>query len=206
MASLAYSFDPLFNVYRVYKTLGEMLVDRNYNIKKSEPPVPFETDFDTFKDYENIFSSFVVANNKNNQDKILVYFCQEPKMSAKNFKSLIAYLEEIKIKHCILIISKSMTDPAKKEQSQITDYWIELFEQNELIVNFTKSIYSSAHFCLSNEEKQEFLTKNKISESQLPRILCSDPVCRYYGIKRGQIIKIVTEDQGSKMISYRLAN
>ena len=206
MSSLSYLTNPLFNVYRVYKTLGEMLTDRNYNTKKSEPYVPFTCDFNEFKNYENVFSSFIVTNNKNLVDKILVYFCQEPKMSAKNFKTLKTHLEEENIKHCILIISKSMTEPAKKEHSQTTDYWIEVFEQSELMINFTKSVYSSKHFCLTHEEKQEFLTKNKISESQLPRILCSDPVCRYYGVRRGQIIKIITEDQGSNMVSYRLAN
>lgn len=42
---------------------------------------------------------------------------------------------------------------------------------------------------LTPEEKVEILQRYKLKESQLMRIQASDPVARYFGLKRGQVQK-----------------
>ena len=43
---------------------------------------------------------------------------------------------------------------------------------------------------MTAEEKAELLARYKLKENQLPRIQQGDPVARYFGLKRGQVMLV----------------
>ena len=63
---------------------------------------------------------------------------------------------------------------------------IEIFREDELVLNITKHVLVPTHTPLTSEQKRAVLRRYKITEMQLPRLKVGDPVARYYGLRPGQ--------------------
>jgi len=83
---------------------------------------------------------------------------------------------------------------------------LETFQLDDLQVNITHHCLVPQHSVLNGEEKLELLKRYRIQEHQLPKIQVSDPVARYFGVSRGDVMKIcrVSETAG-RYITYRVA-
>ncbi|KAG2683586.1 hypothetical protein I3760_10G038100 [Carya illinoinensis] len=60
----------------------------------------------------------------------------------------------------------------------------------DMLVNITKHVLKPKHRILTDREKQRLLEKYNIEEKQLPRMLRKDAIARYYGLEKGQVVKV----------------
>ena len=102
--------------------------------------------------------------------------------------------------------TQGMTPSAKQSLVDMAPkYILEHFLESELLINLTDHELVPEHVVMTPEEKRELLLKYKLKDNQLMRIQAGDPVARYYGLKRGQVIKIIRPSEtAGRYISYRL--
>ena len=175
---------------KVKTTLYEMLKDRN--------------DKYVFKE---INDNILLAYHEN--DIILIYNCQENKSGVKTITKLQQLVNEHKSSHVIFIYKHSITIFAKnaiKEFSETYNIHIEMFFVNELMFNVTKHILVPKHEILSDKEKQETMMCLRCKDiKKFPQMLTTDPVARYFNMKKGQLVRITRPSETSgKYISYRV--
>ena len=105
-----------------------------------------------------------------------------------------------------IVIIKSTTNIARKELESLHPCRIEMFDQDELMVNITHHDLVPQHQVLTQEQKVDLLKKYRVKEHQLPKIHIEDPIARYFGVRRGQVIRINrASETAGKYVTYRMA-
>lgn len=114
-------------------------------------------------------------------------------------------MDQDSVSRAIVVYADKISSFAKQDLAATPKYTFELFRHSELLVNITKHKLVPKHTLLSDEEKKDLLDKYKLNESQLPRILKHDPVARYYGLSRLQVVKITRDSEtAGRYITYRI--
>ncbi|SCV71613.1 BQ2448_3201 [Microbotryum intermedium] len=194
-------------LYRVSRTIHELVRDRGFEIGDEE----ITMSLDQFKgQYGNPIDksklNFTAALASDSSIKIYVFYADEPSVGIKTMRKFINILEEQAIGKGIIIYKTNMTPSANKVISAMqAQFMIEAFQESELLVNITHHTLVPKHEVLSTDEKKELLLKYRLKDTQLPRIQLSDPVSRYYGLRRGQVVKITRPSEtAGRYVSYRL--
>nr|CAD7445748.1 unnamed protein product [Timema bartmani] len=148
----------------------------------------------------------LVAHNDDPTDQMFVFFPDEPKIGIKTIKTYCQRMQEENIHRAIIVVQQGMTPSAKQSLVDMAPkYILEQFLESELLINITEHELVPEHVVMTPEEKQDLLLRYKLKENMLMRIQAGDPVARYFGLKRGQVVKIIRPSEtAGRYISYRL--
>eukprot|EP00920_Eleutheroschizon_duboscqi_P009207 GHVT01021050.1.p1 GENE.GHVT01021050.1~~GHVT01021050.1.p1 ORF type:complete len:206 (-),score=38.87 GHVT01021050.1:860-1477(-) len=195
--------------FRARRTCLELLEDRHYIVPSNEKNETFSEFRRRFAENESTRSRMLmIAQTRGDAaDRIIVFFADETKKTGvKPIRELTEKMEERSIQKAILVTQNVLTGFARDAINEAAPrHIIESFMEAELLVNITKHELVPQHVPLSSEEKGQLLQRYKVKESQLPRIQVADPVARYFGLQRGQVVKIIRPSEtAGRYVTYRV--
>merc|ERR1719361_2737130 len=201
-----------YKMWKVRKTVMQLCHDRGYLVTQDELDQTLEQFKEQFGDKPSerrpARSDLVVlvAHNDDPTDQMFVFFPDDPKIGIKTIRTYCKRMQEENITRAIIVVQAGMTPSAKQSlQDMAPKYILEQFLEAELLINITEHDLVPEHVVMTLEEKRELLLKYKLKDNQLMRIQAGDPVSRYYGLKRGQVVKIIrASETAGRYISYRL--
>uniref|UniRef100_A0A3B3B8A2 DNA-directed RNA polymerases I, II, and III subunit RPABC1 n=1 Tax=Oryzias melastigma TaxID=30732 RepID=A0A3B3B8A2_ORYME len=191
-----------YRLWKIRKTIMQLCHDRGYLVTQDE----LDQTLDEFKSQfgdkpsegrpRRTDLTVLVAHNDDPTDQMFVFFPEEPKVGIKTIKMYCQRMQEENITRAIIVVQMGMTPSAKQSLVDMAPkYILEQFLQQELLINITEHELVPEHIYLLRT----------CHESQLPRIQAGDPVARYFGLKRGQVVKIIRPSEtAGRYITYRL--
>lgn len=136
---------------------------------------------------------------------IWVEFSPEPHVGIKHLRQFAQHLDANST-NGIFITMVPVTTTGLRAFEPLAQRGItaEHFQESDLLVNITRHELVPRHVLLSAEEKKALLLRYRLRETQLPRIQQSDPVSKYLGLRRGNVVKIIRKSEtAGRYASYR---
>ncbi|EXJ53442.1 DNA-directed RNA polymerase I, II, and III subunit RPABC1 [Cladophialophora psammophila CBS 110553] len=216
-------------LWRTWRTVLEMLVDRGYAIAENELKISRDEFQRKFGDPQSGHAerrlmklqavpteemikrdtpraTKLIPNPQTTAGTIWVEFSPETTIGIKHLRAFAQHLDANKFTTGIFITIGPVTAAALRAFEPLAERGItaEWFQEQDLLVNITRHELVPKHVLLSAEEKKVLLDRYRLKETQLPRIQFSDPVAKYLGLKRGNVVKIIRKSEtAGRYASYR---
>lgn len=106
---------------------------------------------------------------------------------------------------CVLTVKPNlMVRRAAEAINRSSEMKVELFDEDDLAINITHHELVPKHTPLTDKEVEELTVAYAVQKHQLPRILSSDPVAAYFGLERGQVVRIERKSVSAGVyVTYR---
>ena len=195
-------------LFRIRKTVCKMLNARGYLVAQAE----LDRDKDSFteefgEDPRRDALTLQFDLREDPTQHIFVFFPDEEKVGVKTIKEYAKRMKDEQVNRAIIVVQQSLTPFARQSllECQAQKFYIEQSQEAELLVNITDHVLVPEHILLSDEQKRVLLDRYKVKETQLPRIQMHDPVARYFGMRRGQVVRIIRPSEtAGRYVTYRL--
>ncbi|CAJ2666427.1 DNA-directed RNA polymerases II and IV subunit 5A-like [Trifolium pratense] len=194
-------------LYRVHRTILEMLRDRNYLVLDSEVNMSIEEFKAKFgENMKRVDLTILKANKDDPSDQIYVFFPDNNKIGVQVVTTYRNRMITDNVRRGILVLQVQVSSKARAELANLSaKVRMEVFMEDELLVNITQHELVPKHQVLTDAEKKELLKTYTCQETQLPKMLITDPVAKYYGLNRGQVVRITRQSETAGVyITYRI--
>ncbi|TKY49688.1 DNA-directed RNA polymerase V subunit 5C [Spatholobus suberectus] len=195
MACIASSVDSGGKESRRYfesrRTVLEMLTDRGYDVVQHSNLTPSLAEFRSrFGQQPNPQTlGFCVSHLSGPSNTVQVVFAGTDDIRKGTVSEIYSQIvDRENLKGLILIVQSEMTSFAKKDLES-WPFKVEIWRIHDLLVNITKHVLQPKYEVLTDDEKKALLTNYNLEEKQLPFMLKTDAIARYYGLEKGQVIK-----------------
>ncbi|KAI4133697.1 MAG: hypothetical protein LQ338_000026 [Usnochroma carphineum] len=218
----------LTRLWRAWRTVKEMCADRGYELAEEEVRISLDEFRENYTDASGgpdrkkmnfsarptttMLKKYTPLPTQSNPTPapaigtIWVEFSSDASIGIKQMRAFAHHIDEHKFHTGIMITQGAITSAAVKIMSAVAGHVIETFVETDLLVNITHHELVPKHILMSAEEKKQLLERYRLKESQLPRIQCSDPMAKYLGLRRGQVVKIIRKSEtAGRYASYRWA-
>ncbi|KAF8968016.1 RNA polymerase [Flammula alnicola] len=202
--------DETAKLWKVNRTIHELVKDRGFLVADEEINMDLQRFRDLYANNSGVVDrnqlNFYTNSRANPSDQIFIFFSEERSVGVRSMRKFLGILEEKSIQRGIIVFPGNMTPSARKVIiAMASEYRLEEFSEADLLVNIVHHTLVPRHEVLTTEEKKMLLEKYRLKETQLPRIQLADPVARYYGLRRGQVVKITRPSETSgRYASYRI--
>jgi DNA-directed RNA polymerase subunit H (RpoH/RPB5) len=166
---------------------------KNRNIIKNH-----ESFYNTIK---NISDTLEVNTNYENNN-IAIKIIYNNINTIKDHTEVEKFLDKYNKYHKFFVV----TSLSKKAYKQFDEFpQTEIFQEIELMVNILEHDLQPKFRLLNKKEVEEYFNTFQNKKREMPRILDSDPVSRYFGAKNGDIIEIIRPSVTTiDAITYRI--
>lgn len=192
--------------------------DKVKNIEKTEKEIITEIIINTIKMLINrgLLKNDISNYNKNisvnvdmefklkeNDKQFIIKFIDIPLTTIKKIAGIEDFLNNNIDHHKIIILKDKKIIP--KVYSQFIQYNnTEVFTRDNLMIDIVSHDIIPMHILLSDDEKEKVLSEYNITKKNLPQMLSSDPIARYYNMKVGDVVKIIRPSiTGGYAVAYR---
>ncbi|CAL9246082.1 unnamed protein product [Arabidopsis halleri] len=169
----------------------QMLRDRGYQVSDEDINLSLHDFRAVYGERPDVDRLRISAQHRSDSSKkVKVVFFGTGMVKVNAIRSIAAdVLSQETVTGLILVLQSHVTNQALKA-IELFSFKVEIFQITDLLVNITKHSLKPQHQVLNDEEKTTLLKKFSIEEKQLPRISKKDAIVRYYGLEKGQVVKV----------------
>jgi DNA-directed RNA polymerase subunit H (RpoH/RPB5) len=212
----------IISLEKIRNNAIDMLIERKYD-KNTLQNLHTFNHAEFIKSYKNNAININVKHEDKNEICIVYFYNYRDKRLKKEdinmiIDSIKGDMKDTFIYNLILVVREkphslilkrinSINNNDEDDDYDLKNLNVEIFYHNELIINITKHERVPIHIVLNESEKNSVLDIYKCNPKQIPQYAINDPIVKYYGLKNGDMFKIIRKSQTSgNSIYYRIVN
>ncbi len=176
------------------------LLDKNNLDKNISSLIQQESDNDVYKiklDYPEVYY------DKSTENTYYIKLLNQKVSSIAKSSNIGDFVYDKKNAPKLIVVS-GITNKAHQQLQEDFKY-IEVFTEQELMIDLVSHIAVPKHEMLNEEETQIFLKEYLLKKREIPKMFISDPVSKYFNAKVGQVFRIIRPSEvTAQSIYYRM--